>query len=561
METVDHDFGWTDLVLGPPLAHAEHVVSGVIGPVSPGDTVSGTDRTGPVLAALDLGTNSFHLVVARMYPSGRFEVLAREKAMVRLGHGGGDMKQIEPAAIERAVVALDRMARVAAVHQAPLRAVATSAVREARNAEAFIAAAASAGVTVEVISGVEEARLIHLGVLQAVPVYDRRIALVDIGGGSTEVLLGQRGETLAARSFKLGAVRLTDRFFPEGNVTPRGVKECRSHVRSMLATFERKARRIGFDIGVASSGSAEAVARIAAALDGRTDLRTYNCFEFTRDDIDLVVEALISAPTTEERRTVPGVEGDRADIVVAGALVLEGVAESLGIEGFIFSDYALREGVLLDTFERARGTSVQVGHHLRDVARASVRHLAERCDDDLVHSAHVAGLALQLFDATASLHGLDTAAREYLEAAALLANVGLVISHSKHHVHSYYVIRNSDDLTGFTDNEIEIIALVARYHRKSAPKLSHEEFARLDEHSRNTVRVLAAILRVAIGLDRSHDQRVRSLQARRDGRRLVVEVAAARPGADLDLEFYSAGERSELLTEVTGLQIEFAQTD
>ena len=527
---------------------------------TPHTPATGGTPNGPVLAALDIGTNSFHLVVARMHPTGRFEVLSREKAMVRLGHGGGDMKRIEPDAIERGMVALDRMARIAAVHGAPLRAVATSAVREARNADEFIAAAARAGVQVEVISGVEESRLIHLGVLQAVPVYDRRIVLVDIGGGSTEVLLGHRGETRAARSFKLGAVRLTDRFFPDGVVTERAVRDCRAHIRSALATFEREARRLGFDIGVASSGTAEAVARVSAALDGREDLRTYNCFEFTRDDVDLVVESLLAAPTPDERRLVPGVEPDRADIIVAGALVLEGVIDALDIEDLIFSEFALREGVLLDTFERSRELTAEPGHHLRDVARAGVRHLADRCDDDPTHSAHVAALSLQLFDATASLHGLDLAARDYLEAAALLANVGLVISHSKHHVHSYYVIRNSDDLTGFTDNEIEIIALVARYHRKSSPKPSHDEFARLDSESQHTVRTLAGILRVAIGLDRSHDQRVRSVGAVRRGQALVIQVTPTTTATDLDLEFYSAGERSGLLAEVTGLTVEFARS-
>ena len=217
-------------------------------------------------------------------------------------------------------------------------------------------------------------------------------------------------------------------------------------------------------------------------------------------------------------------------------------------------------GVLLDTFERSRELTAEPGHHLRDVARAGVRHLADRCDDDPTHSAHVAALSLQLFDATASLHGLDLAARDYLEAAALLANVGLVISHSKHHVHSYYVIRNSDDLTGFTDNEIEIIALVARYHRKSSPKPSHDEFARLDSESQHTVRTLAGILRVAIGLDRSHDQRVRSVGAVRRGQALVIQVTPTTTATDLDLEFYSAGERSGLLAEVTGLTVEFARS-
>jgi exopolyphosphatase/guanosine-5'-triphosphate,3'-diphosphate pyrophosphatase len=507
----------------------------------------------PLLAAIDVGTNSIHLVIARLGAGGRFETVTREKAVVRLGHGGGDMKRLEPDAIERGVVALERMGRLAAASGAPVRAVATSAVREAENADEFLKAAARVGVDVEVISGHEEARLIHLGALQAVPVYDRRVLVIDVGGGSTEVVVGERGRTLAVRSFKLGAVRLTDRFFPGGVVDTAAVASCRSSIRSVLAAFEREVARLGFEVAVASSGTAEALARVSHALNGADPLRTYNCFEFSRADLDAVVAALLAAETPAERRLVPGLDADRADIIVAGALVLEGVAEAFGIERFTFSDYALREGVLLDTLEREQGRAT---HHLRDVARRSVRHLAERCDDDLPHSAHVAALALQIFDATAAMHALPDEARNHLEAAALLANVGLVISHTKHHLHSYYVIRNSDDLAGFTDREVEIIALVARYHRKSAPKPTHQGYSRLDEESRRTVRVLAGILRVAIGLDRSHDQRVKRVTASVGERRLLLDVTPRRRSDDLSLEFFSAGERSGLLSESLGAQVE-----
>jgi exopolyphosphatase/guanosine-5'-triphosphate,3'-diphosphate pyrophosphatase len=231
-------------------------------------------------------------------------------------------------------------------------------------------------------------------------------------------------------------------------------------------------------------------------------------------------------------------------------LVLEAVADIYGIKLFVFSEAALREGVLLDTIARLQGGAL---HHLRDVSRRSIRALAERCDDDLTHSAHVAALALQLFDATESLHGLSTDAREYLEAGALLANVGLVISHSKHHLHSYYVIRNSE-LTGLTDAEIEIIAQIARYHRKSAPKASHAEFGRLSPDDQRLVKTLAGILRVAIGLDRSHDGRVRSVmaQVRRD--RLVIEAESKR-SKEISLELYTANERSDLLEEVLGQRV------
>jgi exopolyphosphatase/guanosine-5'-triphosphate,3'-diphosphate pyrophosphatase len=503
------------------------------------------------LAAIDLGTNSFHLVVARVTAEGGFEVITREKDMVRLGHGGGDMTVLEPEAIERGVATLARMKRIADSFGAPVRAVATSAVREATNADEFIARARAVGIDVEVISGVEEARLIHLGVLQAVRAFDRRMLLVDIGGGSTEVLIGERGEALLARSFKLGAVRLTDRFFAGERLHPSAVSSCRKHVRSSLAVLERDVRQIGFDLAVVSSGTAEAVARMVQAARGGAEPRTFNNFQFSSDELHEVAQRLARATSVTTRRRTPGLDPSRADIILAGVLILEGVVDTFGVRQLTFSDYALREGTLLDTVQRLRGAA---DHELRDVARRSVRQLAERCDDDPDHSAHVAQLAVQLFDATRLLHGLDDSARELLEAAALLANVGLVISHSKHHLHSYYVIRNSE-LVGFTDREIELIALIARYHRKSAPKSSHPEFARLGAREQRLVRVLAGLLRVAIGLDRSHDGRVERVTVTRGRKKLRIEAVAA-PGTDTELELYAAAERAGLLAEALGLPVE-----
>jgi exopolyphosphatase / guanosine-5'-triphosphate,3'-diphosphate pyrophosphatase len=507
---------------------------------------------GPVnLAALDIGTNSFHLVVARLIDNG-YEIVTREKETVRLGHGGGDMKQLSDDAIDRGISALRRMQRIASANNAPIRAVATSAVREAHNSDVFLARARrEAKVDIEVISGLEEARLIHLGVLQAVPAFEQRLILVDIGGGSTEVLVGERGEMLAARSFKLGAVRLTDRFFAGGTTTAKSVSDCRSYIRSILASFEREVEELGFAIAIASSGSAETIARMIHATREDTGLHTFNRFEFTVAEVQSVAESLAKKRTSDERRSTAGLDPTRADIIVAGALVLEGVADTFGIKSFVFSEAALREGVLLDTIARLQGGAL---HHLRDVSRRSIRALAERCDEDLAHSSHVATLALQLFDATESLHGLPADAREYLEAGALLANVGLVISHSKHHLHSYYVVRNSE-LTGLTDNEIEIIAQIARYHRKSAPKAGHTEFGRLSPDDQRLVKTLAAILRVAIGLDRSHDGRVRSVMARVDRDRLVIEALAKR-GKEISLELYTAHERSDLLEEVLGHHVD-----
>lgn len=506
------------------------------------------------LAALDVGTNSFHLVVARTGNGTGFEVIAAQKDVVRLGHGGGDMKELSRDAIERGIAALGRMRRIADSYGAPLRAVATSAVREASNAAEFISRAQHVGVEVEVISGVEEARLIHLGVLQAVPVYDKKVFLTDIGGGSTELLVGQQGETLAARSMKLGAVRLSDRFFPGEGLHPSAVSSCRQHIRSALAVFEHEVEEIGFDVAVASSGTAEAIARLVDAnlRPSSAPPRTFNCYEFTQDEVAAVVTLLARAPTVTARRTIPGMEASRADIIIAGALILEGVGAAFGVDRWTFSDYALREGVLLDTIARTSG-GTGADHELRDVARRSVRRLVERCDDNPEHSAHVAHLATQLFDATRKLHGLGDAQRDYLEAAALLANVGLVISHSKHHLHSYYVIRNSE-LVGFTDPEIELIAQVARYHRKSAPKPSHPTFAALTREHQRVVEVLAGLLRVAIGLDRSQEGRVAGVAVTRRSQRLTVHAVPAGP-ADVDLELYAANERSQLLRDALGRDV------
>jgi exopolyphosphatase/guanosine-5'-triphosphate,3'-diphosphate pyrophosphatase len=507
-----------------------------------------------VLAALDLGTNSFHMVVARRTGDEGFEVVSREKEVVRLGHGGTDMKEIAPEAMDRAIACLRRMRRIAESHGVvALRAVATSATREAANADVFIHRASDeAHVEIEVISGLEEARLIHLGVLQAVPVFEKRALFVDIGGGSTEILIGERGEMLAARSFKLGAVRLTDRFFPGGATTGAAVTACREYVRSVLTHFERHVEEHGFEVAVGSSGTAETIARMVHAARGEEPLRTYNCFEFTAKELRSIVAKLCSTRTRAARAKLAGLEANRADIAPAGALILDEIMSRFGVPSMTFSEGALRDGVLLDTVERLTGEAAGP-RHLRDVSRRSVRKLLERCDEDPAHSSQVARLAVELFDGLRTLHGLGPAERDYLEAGALLANVGLVVAHTKHHLHSYYVIRNSE-LAGLTDHEIELIAQIARYHRKSEPKTGHPQFAALDRADQALVRTLAAILRVAIGLDRCHEHRVAGVRVDIRATKVVVHVMPN--AADIALELYAANERKDLLEEVLDRRVE-----
>jgi len=508
-----------------------------------------------LVAALDIGTNSFHLVIAKPVPGG-FEVVTREKDVVRLGHGGGDMKQLSEEAIGRGVKSLARMAEIASSHGAEVRAVATSAVREAKNRSEFIKQVRKAtGIDIEVISGVEEARLIHLGVLNAIGIHDQSMFVCDIGGGSTEVVVGLDDEVMFARSFKLGAVRLTDRFFAGTTLHPSAIPSCRSFIRSSLSVVAPEVMELGFEAVATSSGTAETIARIILHTRGASEPKSMNRFEFSADEVRSVVTALQSAPTIDERVKRFGLEPNRADIILAGALILEGVVDVFELKSLMFSDYALREGLLLDTLRREGLIEVDDDH---DAARRSVQQLADRCDDRPEHSQHVAELAIQLFEQLEEPLNLQPEWRRYLEFASLLANVGVVVSHAKHHLHSYYLIRNSE-LMGLTDREVEIIAQVARYHRKSVPKTEHTEFSALSSTDQRIVQHLAGILRIAIGLDRTYDARVKTILVKVSTSELLITAKSRGKKNDISLNLYAANERKGLLADVSKRKVKLSE--
>ena len=506
------------------------------------------------LAAIDIGTNSFHLVVARTTSAFAFEIIAREKEVVRLGSGSGDMKTLAPDAIDRGIEALSRFRRIAEIADAPVRAIATSAVREADNRDEFLRRArVEAGIEVEVVSGIEEARLIHLGVLQDVPVVDVRLLLIDIGGGSTEFVVGEGTEMLEARSLKLGAIRLTDRFFAEEPITPGQAKRCRTHIRAYLGPVIREVKRHGFDVAIGSSGTILNVAEMARQRRGESGRMGSNT-TFTRKELGKVVDSLLAATTAKQRLKVPGLDARRVDIIVGGAVLLAEAFDALGIEEMTVSDYALREGLVLDTMQRTSPTSTLIGQGTADIRSRSVRRLSGLCPEEREHAEQSCRLALELFDGTAAVHGLGHEARELLAAAALLANVGIAISHDRHHLHSYYVIRNAEHLRGFTQREVELIAQVARYHRKSVPKAKHEPFAALSSTDQLLVRTLAGVLRVAIALDRTHDALVTGLTARCSPDGVVVGLDVR---GDPSLELYTAEERNDLLESALGTEVRF----
>jgi exopolyphosphatase/guanosine-5'-triphosphate,3'-diphosphate pyrophosphatase len=516
---------------------------------------------GEIRAAIDLGTNSFHLLVARIGPDGRQDVLAKEKEVVRLGSGASDMSVLTDDAMDRGIEALRRFAWIAESFGATVDAIATSALREAQNRDVFLRRAfEETGIVIEVVSGVEEARLIHLGVLQSLPLFEERILVIDIGGGSTEFLIGRGTTVELARSTKLGAIRLTDRFFPDGFVRTRAVRDCRSYVAAFLVQVVADVRERRPFTAVGSSGTIVNIARIITAVNGGDPLTVGSGTTFSAEQLDACVELLLGRRSPEERLDIEGLDERRADIIAAGAVLLQEIFRRLAIESMVVSDAALREGILLD--KMAVINAPLAFHHLNDIRRQSVLRMAEIYHEDLGHISRATDLALELFDALVGVHGLSVADRDCLEAAGLLHNVGLFVSHAAHHKHSYYVIRNSDQLAGFTDHEIEMIAQVARYHRKSAPKSSHVEFQALSEADQHKVRLLAGMLRIGIALDRTRQGGVEGItvavpgaDGSVDSPSIVIDIGCA-DDVDVSLEMYSAEERKDLLVSALGCQVE-----
>ncbi len=501
-----------------------------------------------VLAAVDVGTNSFHLVVVRLLDNNQFSTINREKIVVRLGEGPKEFKRLTDEAMSRGIEAMRMFVSVAERAGAPIRAVATSAVREAANGEEFVRRVrAATGVEMEVVSGFEEARLIYLGVLQALPVYNDRVALVDIGGGSTEFLIGERGRTRYANSLKIGAIRMTQRFFPKEAVTAKQVEACRALVRGEIYHAAQEIRASGCRTLIATSGTVQTVAAMAMTARGESITDSLNGVHISRREVSEVLDMVLATRSMAQRERLPGIDPRRADIITAGAVVLETILQECDADGYIVSSYALREGIVLDTISKLAGGRDGLAH-LSDLRYESIMRIGRMYNFDEGHGRHVADLALSIYDQLADVHRLEDDSRELLEAAALLHDVGYYISHANHHKHSLYLIQNSETL-GFNNEELAVIANVARYHRKSHPKNGHPAFAALRRSDQRRVRVLAAILRVADGLDRTHDARVRSVRVDCSKRSIMLRLACD-PGANLAFELWSLNRKKALLEEV-----------
>jgi exopolyphosphatase / guanosine-5'-triphosphate,3'-diphosphate pyrophosphatase len=508
------------------------------------------DVNDKILAAIDIGSNSFHLIVVKVKDDGNFEIIDSERDVIRLAEGSsGNIKYIKPAAIERALATLKNFKVIADSYNAKIRAVATSAVREAYNKNEFIELVFDkTGIDVEVINGYEEARLIYLGAMRAVPVYNKKTLLIDIGGGSTELLVGYKGKSNFALSLKLGAVRLTERFFPDYELSNASIKECRKWVEIEVFQAANSIQKLGFSTCVGTSGTIMAAGMMINAMRKGSSLNNHalNNFEFTKKELDKVCADILDKKHFEKRKKAFGLDAKRADIIPAGMIILSTIFDLLHLDKMLISGYALREGIIIDTLQKTHTGSIKPD--LSDIRTESVKQLAESCRYDHLHCQHIAKLSLEFFDQLKVFFNFEVDLREYLHAAAILHDVGYHISHTNHHHHSYYIIKNSE-LLGFNENEISIIAHVARYHRKSHPKTRHEDFSELPERTQNIIKQLAAILRVTDSFDRTHKQIIQSLKVKVSTNTIELNLECKK-GAVPDIELWNLERRKGLFEEV-----------
>jgi exopolyphosphatase/guanosine-5'-triphosphate,3'-diphosphate pyrophosphatase len=487
------------------------------------------------IAAIDIGTNSLHMIVVRVRPDLSFEVIDREKEMVRLGAGGLDGRALTPEAMHAALQVLSKFRRLADSHRVDeIIAVATSATREAENGSEFLQAIVDkTGIRARVISGTEEARLIHQAAVYGVGLAGDVAIVIDIGGGSVEITRGSGPNMEAGRSFKLGVIRLTERFIKSDPLAPRDERKLRRYIDAETGKYVSQLARQGFDRVIGTSGTIQSLGAVALAERGSSSTtlrnRRISAKQLRRS------QKLLVARDIQERLRVPGLEPRRADLAVAGSVLLDAILRRLGATDITLCDLSLREGLILDYIGRHRKQIAQANRY-PDVRRRSVFELAERCNYWPEHAQQVARLAVALFDQTRIVHGLTDREREWLEYAALLHDIGVHISYERHNRHSYYLIKNGD-LRGFDPEEIEVIALVARYHRQATPKRTHGEYAEFRRKRRRTIRTLAAILRLAESLDRSHSQPVSGLELHDRGDDGLLQL---RTSGDAELELWAA---------------------
>lgn len=487
------------------------------------------------------------MIIAEALVRVGYRIIDKEKEMVQLGRGSLDGDPLTDDAIGRGVDVLSRMTEIAKRWEVDdVIAVATSAVREAPNRRAFISAVNDAcGVKVRVISGEEEADYIYRAVRAAVDLRGGTACCIDIGGGSVELIIGTEREVFFTASEPLGALRLTQKFFENSG---GGAEDCRAFVRKKMRKAVDRARSLGFDFCVGTSGTIVTLAQLAESPAKNEDAIAAELRWLDVARLDALAAELPSM-SVEDRVAKYGIDTRRAETLPAGAVALSEMLHALRVSRILTCDAALREGIV----ERWLDESHRGGRRETNVRRAAVLELAEKSDYEREHATHVARLALRIFDQTSELHGLKAQDRELLEYAALLHKVGLHVAFQKHHKHSYYMIRHAG-LRGFTEDQIAVTANVARYYRKAPPSDDHANFAELTRPQRTTVSKLVAILRIADALDRGRRQAVRDVHVDAEGLKVRFDL---RPRSNVSIELEAAEKRAKFFSRLFGREVIF----
>lgn len=503
------------------------------------------------IAALDLGSNSFHLLIVEARPDGTFDPLVREKEMLRLGDTVARTGRIDADLADRALEALRRFGALADSLGVDERvALATSALREAENgAELVDRIEAEAGFPVEVISGAREARLIF-GAVRASVLIDPGPALaLDLGGGSLEVMVGDRARLSLAESLKLGVARLTAELVHEDPLSAADLGRLHHRVEETLGPLIEEVTQLGPRMLVGSSGTLCALARMAAAARTGTVPTTVNQLTVRLGDLQVVHEQLLSLPAAERQR-LPGLEARRVDLAPTGSVVLLAIMDMFGFDRLTTSEWALREGIVIEAIgahDPADWTDDTHGMRM-----ASVLDLCRRCGWQETHATQVARLAIDLFDQTLPLHGLGPEDRELLNYGALLHDIGEHVAVEGHDRHTAYLIENGR-LRGFSPEGINILSCLGRFHRRGSPKASFPAFSCLSGKARDRATRLTALLRVADALDRAHAGSVEGIDVELLADR--VRLRALSHG-DIELERWGLRRKRGLFEEVFARRLE-----
>jgi exopolyphosphatase/guanosine-5'-triphosphate,3'-diphosphate pyrophosphatase len=505
------------------------------------------------VAAIDLGTNSFHMVIVEESEGKGIVEIDRVKDMICIGRGSISTKMLDEKAMLAGVAALKNflvLATQRGVAPHNIIAFATSAIREAANRDVFIdMVRQETGLKVKIISGKEEAQFIYYGVRNAVRLEQKPDLLFDIGGGSVEFIIAGCDRVHLLESRKIGVARMLERFMTTDPISPYELKLLEQFCAAELYVAAEKAHDLGVTRGIASSGTSLNIARMIRSGKDFDGVDALNQTGFTREEFEKFYRSVIPLDVAA-RRKLTGLDEKRVDLIVPGLILINTIFKVFGLKDVIISESALREGMVLHYISGIRGW--EGGNGQLDIRRQSVVELGYRCNWHKPHSLQVARLSVMLFDQLQPLHGLKPQYRELLEYAALLHNIGEFISISTHHKHSQYIIMNGE-LRGFSPAEIDIIGNVARYHRKQPPSEKHPLYSQMKPSHKRAVDVLSGILRIANGLERGHRQNVVSITVRIEPEKIVLEVLTR---FEPDIELWAAESLKSWLEEVLGKPIE-----